>query len=246
MNVVIQDDKEQMGARAAGDGAALIREALAAKGEAAIIVATGASQFTMLANLIKESDLDWSKITGFHLDEYIGLPLSHPASFRGYLKERFVDHVPLKQFHYIDGEFDPIQDECDRLSEQVSSCQIDVAFVGIGENGHLAFNDPPADFETEVPYIVVDLDEACRRQQLGEGWFPTFDDVPSQAVSMSIQQIMKSKSIICTVPDERKAQAVAASIEGRVTNEVPASILQRHAKTTIYLDRPAASQLKQQ
>ncbi len=237
MNVVILDDKEQMGARAASDGATLIRAAIAAEGEAVIIVATGASQFTMLANLIKEPDIDWSKITAFHLDEYIRLPLSHPASFRGYLKQRFVDHVPLKKFHYIDGEVDPSDKECARLADLILSRQVDVAFVGIGENGHLAFNDPPADFETEAPYIVVNLDDACRQQQLGEGWFPTYDDVPTQAISMSIQQIMKSTSIICTVPDERKAQAVAASLEGRVTNEVPASILQQHEKTTIYLDR---------
>jgi glucosamine-6-phosphate deaminase len=245
MNVVILDDKEQMGARAARDGASLIREALDRKGEAAIIVATGASQFSMLANLIQEPDMDWAKVTGFHLDEYIGLPLSHPASFRGYLKERFVDHVPLKQFHYIDGEFNPIEQECERLSTAISRHPIDVAFVGIGENGHLAFNDPPADFETEVPYIVVDLDEACRQQQLGEGWFPSFEDVPTQAISMSIRQIMKSEAIICTVPDERKAQAVAAAIEGDITNDLPASILQRHPNTTVYLDPPAASQLKQ-
>jgi glucosamine-6-phosphate deaminase len=244
MNVVITDDKEQMGLRAAEHAAESIRQALDQQGEATIVVATGASQFTVLSNLVRQPDVDWTRVTGFHLDEYIGLPISHPASFRGYLKQRFVDHVPLKAFHYIDGERVPVEQECDRLSQLISQHPVDVALVGIGENGHLAFNDPPADFQTAQPYLVVELDEACRRQQLGEGWFPTFDDVPRRAISMSVQQIIKSRQIVCSVPDQRKAAAVAATLEGPVTPDVPASILQRHAGTTIYLDRAAASQLK--
>ncbi len=243
MKVVIEDTQEQMGAAAARDAADVLRAALAARSEAFLIVATGASQFTVLSNLIAEPGIDWTRITGFHLDEYLGLPMSHPASFRGYLKERLVDRVAFRQFHYIDGQHDPIDQECRRLNELISRVQIDLALVGIGENGHLAFNDPPADFDTTVPYLVVQLDDACRRQQLGEGWFPTLDDVPRQAVSMSVQQILKSHQIICSVPDERKAQAVAAAVEGPVTPDVPASILQRHGATTLYLDRPAASKL---
>jgi glucosamine-6-phosphate deaminase len=244
MDVKIMPDKRQMGKAAAAAGAALVREAIAQRGTANVIVATGASQFEMFDNLVREPDINWSKITGFHLDEYVGLPITHPASFRRYLRDRFVGRLPLplRAFHYLDAEGDP-HGECRRVSDIIQRHSIDVAFVGIGENGHLAFNDPPADFETEEPYIVVQLDEACRRQQLGEGWFPTFDDVPQQAVSMSVRQIMKSRAIICTVPDERKAQAVRNAVEGEVTPQVPASILQRHEHCTLFLDEMAGSLL---
>ncbi|HBN78499.1 MAG TPA: glucosamine-6-phosphate deaminase [Planctomycetaceae bacterium] len=243
MKIEIFATEQEMGQAAAEAGAEKIRQALAERGEARIIVATGASQFTVLGALVKQPDIDWSKVTGFHLDEYLGLPMTHPASFRGYLKERFVDQVSLKAFHYLDGETDP-QQECERVGKLLTEAPIDVAFVGIGENGHLAFNDPPADFETEQPYLVVDLDEACRRQQHGEGWFPTMDDVPTQALSMSVKQILKTNTIICSVPDERKAEAVKNSVEGKVTPEVPASILQTHGDTTLFLDQAAASLLK--
>jgi len=244
MKFIVSDTKDELGRVAAQDGAAFIREALAAKGKASIVVATGASQFEMLAELVAAEDIDWSAVSCFHLDEYAGMSISHPASFRGYLKGRFVDLLPTPpaSFEYIDAEGD-LQAECDRLSAAIAEHSIDVAFIGIGENGHLAFNDPPADFETERPYLAVDLDEACRRQQLGEGWFPTLDDVPKQAISMSVKQIMKSAAIICSVPDERKAAAVAAAIEGPVTKDLPASMLQQHDVCTIYLDKPSASQL---
>lgn len=243
MKIEIFATEQEMGQAAAEAGAEKIRQALAERGEARIIVATGASQFTVLGALVKQPDIDWSKVTGFHLDEYLGLPMSHPASFRGYLKERFVDQVSLKAFHYLDGETDP-QQECERVGKLLTEAPIDVAFVGIGENGHLAFNDPPADFDTEQPYLVVDLDEACRRQQHGEGWFPTMDDVPTQALSMSVKQILKTSTIICSVPDERKAEAVKNSVEGEVSPDVPASILQTHGDTTLFLDQAAASLLK--
>ena len=245
MNIEIMPDKAQMGKAAAAAGAAHVREAIAKRGTANIIVATGASQFEMFEHLVREPDINWAKVTGFHLDEYVGLPITHPASFRRYLWERFVSRLPLplRAFHYLDAEGNP-QEECRRVGEMIQRHPIDVAFVGIGENGHLAFNDPPANFETDEPYIVVQLDEACRRQQLGEGWFPTFDDVPKQAISMSVRQIMKSRAIVCTVPDERKAEAVRNSVEGEVSPEVPASILQRHEHCTLYLDTPAASLLK--
>lgn len=228
-----------MGAEAARQGAALIREALASRGSAAIIVATGASQFEMLAALVGE-ELDWSRITGFHLDEYIGLSQEHPASFRKYLKERFVDRVELAAFHYIDGEGDAAA-ECQRLDALITSLEIDVAFVGIGENAHLAFNDPPADFETEKPYLVVQLDTACRQQQQGEGWFATLDEVPTHAISMSVRQIMKAHHVICTVPDARKAEALRRTLREAVTPEVPASILQEHPDARLFIDQAAGT-----
>ncbi len=245
MNISIMPDKPQLGKAAAAAGAKRIREAIAESGAANIIVATGASQFEMLASLAAEPDVAWHRVTGFHLDEYVGLPITHPASFRRYLWQRFVSRLPLplREFHYLDGEGDP-QAECRRVGKLIQQHPIDVAFVGIGENGHLAFNDPPADFDTDQPYLVVELDEACRRQQQGEGWFPTLADVPRQAISMSVRQIMQSRAIICTVPDERKAAAVRGAVEGEVTPQVPASILQRHPCATIYLDAPAAALLR--
>ena len=243
MNIIVCDNVKDMGRRAAADAAARLRRTIAERGAANLLVATGASQFEVLAALVAAEGVDWPKITGFHLDEYLGLPASHPASFRGYLKERLVDRVPLRAFHYINGEADPAA-ECRRVGELIRRHPIDVALVGIGENGHLAFNDPPADFETEEPYIVVKLDDACRRQQFGEGWFPTFDAVPDRAISMSIRQIMKSRAILCSVPDRRKATAVRAALEGPVTPDVPASILQQHPDATIYLDPPAAELLQ--
>jgi glucosamine-6-phosphate deaminase len=233
------DSQAEMGAEAARQGAALIRQALASRGSAAIIVATGASQFEMLAALVGE-ELDWSRITGFHLDEYIGLSLEHPASFRTYLKERFVDRVELAAFHYIDGEGDAAA-ECRRLDALITSLEIDVAFVGIGENGHLAFNDPPADFETEKPYLVVQLDTACRQQQQGEGWFATLDEVPTHAISMSVRQIMKSHHVICTVPDARKAEALRKTLHQAVSPDVPASILQEHPDARLFIDQAAGT-----
>ena len=242
MEIVISNSKSELGEKAATTGAGLIREAIQINGAANIIVATGASQFEMLNELIKQ-DVDWSKVTGFHLDEYIGISEKHPASFRRYLKERFVEKVSLSEFNYISGETDPYT-ECRRVGEIINKHPIDVAFVGIGENGHLAFNDPPADFETEEPYLVVNLDEKCRLQQLGEGWFDSFGDVPEQAISMSVKHIMKSKAIICSVPDVRKADAVKGSLEGKVTPMVPASVLQQHEAVWIYLDKESSSLLK--
>lgn len=244
MNIHINETRQENGEKAARAGAELIRAAIAKKGSANIILATGASQFEMLAALVAEPGIDWSKVTGFHLDEYAGMPMTHPASFRRYLKERFVDALPaqISAFHFVNAEGNPAA-ECQRLGEIIRSHPIDVAFIGIGENGHIAFNDPPADFETEEPYIVVDLDEACRRQQLGEGWFPTLEHVPQKAISMSVRQILKSKAIICTVPDERKALAVRNCVEGPVTSDAPASILQEHGAMALYLDKPSASLL---
>ena len=244
MDVVILETKAAMGKAAAEKGAGMISRALEDRGAANIILATGASQFEMLHELVK-ADLDWSRVTVFHLDEYIGIPVTHPASFRKYLKERFVDLAMPAEFHAINGEADP-EEECARLGAIIRKKQVDVAFVGIGENGHLAFNDPPADFETDAPYIVVDLDEVCRNQQLGEGWFSSLEEVPLRAISMSIKQIMRSTSIICTVPDARKARAVKNSLEEIVSPLVPASIVTTHSNAWLYLDRDSSSLLSRE
>jgi glucosamine-6-phosphate deaminase len=244
MNISIQKDPESLGIEAAKKAAILIREAIQSNGIANIILATGSSQFETLNQLIEEKDIEWNKVTMFHLDEYIGLPLSHKASFRKYLKERFLDKVPpLKAVHLINGETDP-QQECERLGALIRKSPIDVALVGIGENGHLAFNDPPADFETEQPYIIADLDRECRQQQVNEDWFESVEDVPKQAISMSVKQIMLSKHIICSVPGARKAKAVKDCLEQDVSNLYPASILQNHSHCYLFLDEPSASLLK--
>jgi glucosamine-6-phosphate deaminase len=241
MEIIISETKQILGRKAARQGADLIRKAIRRKGSANIILATGASQFEMLKELVEE-DIDWKKVRAFHLDEYIGISVLHPASFRKYLKERFDEIVKPMEFHYINGNSDP-QSECYRLGKIISDNPVDVAFVGIGENSHLAFNDPPADFETDKAYLVVKLNDECRRQQLGEGWFPTINDVPEKAISMSIKQIMKAEAIICTVPDLRKADAVKKTVEGLISPMIPASILRQHDAVWLYLDNDSASGL---
>lgn len=233
-----------MGRAASDQAASLIRKALEKQSYANIILATGTSQFQMLSELVKAEGIDWTRVRMFHLDEYIGISTQHPASFRKYLKERFVDLVaPLKSAIFIQGDAPDIQLEMQRLNQLIQQYPIDVAMIGIGENAHLAFNDPPADFETEVPYIVVELDEMCRAQQLGEGWFANLESVPQKAISMSISQIMKAKSIVCSVPDSRKAQAVAACVTQNISNKIPASILQEHPATFLFLDKESAQLL---
>ena len=236
-------DKISMGRSAAEQAATAIRRAIAVRGRARIIAATGVSQLEFLDALTKAPGIDWPKVEAFHLDEYIGLPATHPASFRKFLMERFVSKTGIVNFHWIEGDAaDPVA-VAREVGRHLASAPIDIAFLGIGENAHIAFNDPPADFSTEAPYIVVDLDEGCRRQQMGEGWFPTLADVPRQAISMSIRQIMKSRAIIVSVPDARKAQAVKDTVTGPITPNVPASILHDHRATTMYLDCAAASLL---
>ena len=242
MQVRIFDTKQELGKAAAQDAAAIINHAIAERNAAYVIAATGMSQFEFLDALILEP-VDWTKVTFFHLDEYAGLPESHPASFRRYLKERIAGRVHPRAFHFINGEADDVRDECRRIGELITRQTIDVAFVGIGENGHLAFNDPPADFETDEPYIVVDLDEACRQQQVGEGWFKSIDEVPARAISMSIKQILRSREILCIVPDRRKSRAVRDSVELDVSPMHPASIMQTHESVTLYLDRDSSSLL---
>ena len=242
MRTILTADSRAMGRWVAQQAAADLRTAIAERGSANIVVATGASQFEVLGQLVQQPEIDWSAVSGFHLDEYVGLSSDHGASFCKYLKERFVDHVNLADFHFLRGDEDPAATIA-RVGSLIGSKRIDLALVGIGENGHLAFNDPPADFQTDEPYIVVELDEPCRLQQVGEGWFESLADVPAHAISMSVRQIMKAAKIYCSVPDERKAAAVQATLEGPITPEVPASILRQHDAATLVLDKAAASQL---
>ncbi|MEK6781199.1 MAG: glucosamine-6-phosphate deaminase [Bacteroidota bacterium] len=246
MKISVAQNPLELGEAAGSAAAALIRNAISTEGHANIILATGTSQFETLNQLIAERNIDWGKVVMFHLDEYIDLPITHAASFRKYLKERFLSKVTaLKAAYLINGETDP-KAECDRLGKLIKQHPIDVALVGIGENGHLAFNDPPADFETEIPYLIVELDQACRKQQLGEGWFKSLDEVPTRAISMSVKQILKAKNIICSVPDHRKAMAVKNCIERPASNLFPATALQSHPNCICYLDKDSASMLSDQ
>lgn len=242
MRIHVFDSRQRMGAAAAERAATALRSAVSERGEANLLVATGKSQIAMLEHLVKEPDIDWSVISIFHLDEYIGLDNSHPASFCRYLKERLENRLPSPpaDFHYIDGMAPDPEQECRRLGGLIESRPIDTACIGIGENGHLAFNDPPADFTTEEPFIIVTMDEACRRQQMKEGWFDSVEDVPEKAISITINQIMKSRTLVVTCPDRRKAEAVKNAAEGEITNTCPASKLQEHPDCTLFLDREAA------
>ncbi len=243
MNIIQSPAPNEMGQKAAELGAQKLKAAIAANGRANMILATGASQFETI-NALLAQDIDWAKVTMFHLDEYIGIDETHPASFKKYLKERFVSQVPgLKAAHYVVPDAADPQKTCDDLGTVIAAHPIDVCFAGIGENCHLAFNDPPADFETEKAFIIVHLDEACRQQQLGEGWFSTLNDVPKRAISMSIRQIMKSKTIILSIPDQRKAEAVKNMIRQDVSPLYPATIVQDHADVHIFIDDAAGSLL---
>jgi glucosamine-6-phosphate deaminase len=244
MKVILTADRDAMGAWVAEHAAAELRDAIEARGAARLIIATGSSQFEVLQALAQRDDVDWSVVTGFHLDEYIGIAPDHPASFCGYLRERFVSRVPLCAFHYLDGRGDP-RETIRQVGGLLTAAPIDVALVGIGENGHLAFNDPPADFESEAPYLIVELDQQCRAQQVGEGWFPNLEAVPTNAISMSIRQILRTGKIFCSVPDQRKAAAVRATLEDPISPQIPASILRRHNDTVLIIDRAAASDLSE-
>jgi glucosamine-6-phosphate deaminase len=242
LTTLVFNDKQQLGAAAAAQAAAAIQRAIAARGRARILAATGASQFEFLDALVKPRGIDWSRVEMFHLDEYFGLAPDHPASFQRYLLERLIRPTGMTRYHLLAGDKDPAA-VCRRVGGLIRQEPIDVAFVGIGENGHLAFNDPPADFETREPYLIVELDEACRRQQVGEGWFASLDDVPTRAISISIRQILDAREIVCVVPDARKAWAVKECLAGPVTPTAPASILQTHPNTTVYLDTASAALL---
>jgi glucosamine-6-phosphate deaminase len=242
VNIETYSDRLTMSRAAAKHAADALKHCIRATGNARIIAATGASQIDFLDALTSTPGIDWPRIEMFHLDEYVGLSIDHPASFRRYLLDRLIHKASIGRYHLLNAEVDPAR-VANEIGHALGRHPVDMAFVGIGENGHLAFNDPPADFNTEAPYIIVTLDAACRRQQVGEGWFASVDDVPARAISMSVRQILKSKAIIAVVPDARKAAAVKACVEGPVSPMAPASILQTHANTTLYLDRDSAALL---
>jgi len=237
------DDKLSLGKAAAEQAANGIRRALAQRGHARVVAATAASQREFLDALRKEPDIDWSNVELFHLDEYIGLPITHPGSFRKMLMEQLIQKTGVNNYHLLDGDAADVVQVVRRVGRELASAPVEIAFLGIGENGHMAFNDPPADFKTEEPYIVVNLDEACRRQQVGEAWFADISQVPKQAISMSVQQILKAKEILVVAPDTRKAQAVKACFEGEISPLAPASILRTHPNVTVYLDKNSAALL---
>jgi glucosamine-6-phosphate deaminase len=242
MVIKIYEDRTSLGRAAAEQAAVSIRQAIQEGGRARIIAATGASQFEFLDALTAKPGIEWPRVEMFHLDEYIGLPASHPASFRKYLLERLIQRTGISKYHFLEGDGD-VPKIVRMVGAELAAAPIDVAFVGIGENGHLAFNDPPADFQTEEPYVIVDLDEACRRQQVGESWFANLSEVPKRAISMSVGQILKSKEIIAIVPEARKAQAVKSCFEGEISPLAPASILRTHAHTTVFLDKDSSARL---
>jgi glucosamine-6-phosphate deaminase len=243
MLIRVFNDKTTLGHSAAEQAANAIRRAIADRGQARIIAATAASQLEFLDALTKAPDIDWSKVEAFHLDEYIGLPITHPGSFRKMFMEQLVQKTGIRHYHLLDGDAADPAAVIRKVGEQLASTPVDIAFLGIGENGHIAFNDPPADFNTQDPYLIVNLDEACRQQQVGEAWFANISQVPKRAISMSAQQILKAKEILAVVPDKRKAQAIKACFEGEITPKAPASILRRHPNATVYLDRNSASLL---
>jgi glucosamine-6-phosphate deaminase len=243
MLLKVFSDKTSLGKAAADQGARAIRSAIATHGEARIIAATAASQLEFLHALTKEQGIDWLKVEAFHLDEYIGLAVTHPGSFRKMLLEQLIQKTGIARYHLLEGDASDPVEVTRRAAKELASRPVDIAFLGIGENGHIAFNDPPADFLTEEPYIVVELDEACRQQQVGEAWFADISQVPRQAISMSARQILKAKEILAVVPDRRKAQAIKACFEGPVSSMAPASILRTHPNVTIYLDEDSASLL---
>jgi glucosamine-6-phosphate deaminase len=242
MQIVVAEDRQQLGRYVAQRAAEIIRACLSRHDHVHLVVATGSSQFEVLSQLVTQPDIDWGRVHGFHLDEYLGIDQNHSASFCGYLKQRFVDHVPLGSFFYLDGSLPP-EELRQRACNQLQGKRIDLLLCGIGENGHLAFNDPPADFQSEDPYLLVRLDEACRKQQVGEGWFDSLQSVPERAISMSVRQILKADTILCSAPDRRKAEAVQRSVEGNIDPMVPASILQQHPNAELILDTQSASLL---
>ncbi|MGA9304226.1 MAG: glucosamine-6-phosphate deaminase [Candidatus Sulfotelmatobacter sp.] len=243
MVLEVFNDKSSLAKAAARKAADAIRGAIRDRGQARVIAATGTSQFEFLSVLTESTDIDWGRVEVFHLDEYIGLPATHPASFRKILLERLVNKTGIAKFHPLDGDARDLSEVIREVGKALASAEVDIAFVGVGENGHLAFNDPPADFETEEPYLIVNLDEACRRQQVGEAWFADISQVPKRAISMSVRQIMKAREILAIVPESRKAQAVKACFEGEIGPMAPASILRTHASANIYLDQDSASLL---
>ncbi len=245
MNIRRFPTSTELADAAAAQATEALTRAIAARGRARIVAATGSAQFEFLSVLTRTPGIDWGRVEMFHLDEYVGLSADHPASFRRFLLERLIRPAGIGTYHLLDGDTGDPEAVCERLGRELQAAPVDVTFMGIGENGHIAFNDPPADFETERPYIVVELDEVCRRQQVGEGWFASLAEVPTRALSMSVKQLLRSDELICIVPQSRKAKAVQAALEGPITPMVPASILRTHPNVTLYLDAESSSLLRE-
>jgi glucosamine-6-phosphate deaminase len=243
MRIKVFDDKSALSAAAADHAAAAIRRAISERAHARIVAATAASQIDFLDALTRSSEIDWQCVEAFHLDEYVGLPITHPGSFRKMLVQQLISKTGIVKYHLLDGDAADPAEVARSVGRDIASEVVDVAFLGIGENGHIAFNDPPADFETEEPYIIVNLDDACRQQQVGEAWFADISQVPKQAISMSVRQILKAKEILAVVPDTRKARAIQFCFEGEISPTAPASVLRTHPDATIYLDKNSASLL---
>jgi len=243
MFIRVFNDRNSLGRAAADHAAEVIRGAIASQGRARITAATAASQREFLEALTSAPGIDWQKVEAFHLDEYAGLPLSHPGGFRAMLLSQLIQKTGIPKYHLLEGDAPDLAAAARKASEAIASSPIDICFLGIGENGHIAFNDPPADFETREPYIIVNLDEACRQQQVGEAWFADISQVPTRALSMSAQQVLKARELLAVVPDLRKADAIQKCLEGPVRPEAPASIMRRHSKATLYLDWQSASKL---
>ncbi|MBC8543581.1 6-phosphogluconolactonase [Bianquea renquensis] len=239
MEIFVCKDSKELGQKAAQHVGKVLRECIQEKGEARIVLSTGASQLDTLEALIQEN-VDWSKVEMFHLDEYVDLPETHIASFRKYLKERFISKVNLKGAYLVDGDLSHIPALTEKLREKV----VDVGLIGIGENAHIAFNDPPADFDTQDAYLLVNLNDTCKQQQVREGWFKSVEEVPKQAISMSVSQIMKCKRIVSCVPYAVKAKAIYDTLNNHTTNTIPATILKEHEDFTLFLDQDSASMIQ--
>lgn len=241
MTINISLDSQELGDRAARLAALKINQVIESNGEARMVVSTGSSQFETLQSLIIQK-VDWSKVEIFHLDEYIGLPVTHPASFRKYLYERFINLISVKKFHAVDVEGD-IELKIKSLTEEIRKKPVDLGLIGIGVNGHIAFNDPPADFTTREAYHIVNLDDVCRKQQADEGWFRTINEVPARAVSMTTWQIMQCRTIISAVPHKVKASAVKSTLTSGLTEMIPATLLKQHSDFHLCIDRNSASEI---
>ena len=241
MVIDISKDAIELGLSAAHFAALKLNEAITRNGEARLVVSTGSSQFETFQALLKEK-VEWERVEVFHLDEYIGLPITHNASFRKYLNERFISHIRSKKFHSVDVEGD-IENKIRLLTTEIRKKPVDIGLIGIGVNGHIAFNDPPADFDNREAYIIVNLDDQCRLQQVNEGWFKSMEDVPSRAVSMTPWQIMQCKTIVSCVPHKVKALSVRNTLINKLTNMVPATLLKQHKDFHLYLDTNSASEI---
>ena len=241
MKVKLYETTAAMGEAAAEQAAEVLKQAIAKNGSARLLLSTGASQFAFFEAFVKK-DVDWKKVEMFHLDEYVGISKNHPASFNRYLRERFIDKVHPGKYHLIDGEKDP-EATIKEITELLDRKQVDLGLIGIGENAHIAFNDPPADFADKRAYKVVDLADRCLQQQIGEGWFKTKEECYKQAISMTCDRIMQCKTIISVVPYAVKAEAIYATLTSPLSENVPATLLKNHADTTVYIDKDSASML---